>query len=451
MKITFISGDMTGRSFEYSDCNITIGREPDNTLCLETGGVSRYHALISYLDNSWSISDLNSTNGVKINSVLQASSKLTNGDVVTIGEHSFTISDIVSSGKVVTPVVTIPGEQNSAETVAEDTSILDKFKAPLFSPDADGEKSDDPKPEQTNKKRIFSNRLYYTVIACIAIMGITTAVKVFSNKNGSVSEKSGAGDEQLETIIFERVRYYDNNVFRFTMTLDGRKAVFVIDDVATNRHSKEIVIDDPAGADTLRSQILETGIMTEKQSFQPGSPNVSTKITLISDRNCVDYKIEGEALPKDLDDIASAIDEFAESCGMITVSRTSEEIMQIAAENFHKAEDLFNNSEAAEENLRDAILRYKIAVRYLSQYSPPPPMATKAMRQLIRAEEIRKRKLDELKLAENRCLDTNQLDELRNVYLKMIKLSDTGTRAFDRTKRKLFKLDRALSRGRNRR
>ena len=78
-------------------------------------------------------------------------------------------------------------------------------------------------------------------------------------------------------------------------------------------------------------------------------------------------------------------------------------------------------------------------------------MATKAMRQLIRAEEIRKRKLDELKLAENRCLDTNQLDELRNVYLKMIKLSDTGTRAFDRTKRKLFKLDRALSRGRNRR
>ena len=73
-------------------------------------------------------------------------------------------------------------------------------------------------------------------------------------------------------------------------------------------------------------------------------------------------------------------------------------------------------------------------------------MAAKAKRQLIRAEELRQKLLQELKLEETRCLDSNQLDELRTVYRRMMMLSDPGTKSFDRTKRKLFKLDRALSR-----
>ena len=425
MKMTFTSGEHAGKSFEYSSDTITIGREPGNEMCLETGGVSRYHALISCASGIWSISDLNSTNGIKINGTLQKTSKLEENDSVTIGEHTFTVSDL-----------------GYAET------DLGQFQGSIFSADNNNskEKSSDDK-SSAPRRRIFSNRLYYTIIACLAVMGITTAVKMFSNAPAGNSSASGAGksDEELELVVFERVKYFDANVFRFTMTLDSKKAVFTIDDAATERHSKEITVNDPVGADLLRNQILSSGIMTRKLETQPGSRDVYTKLVLVSDRGAVEYRLDGEALPHILNDIANSIDEFAENCGMITVSRTSEEIMQIASENFHKAEDLFSNFESSPENLRNAISKYKIAVRYLSQYSPPPPMASKAMKQLIRAEEVRKKLLSELKLAETRCLDSSQLDELKSVYRRMLALTDPGTRAFDRTKRKLFKLDRALS------
>ena len=426
MKLTFTSGEHAGRSEEYASTAITIGREPDNVLVLETGGVSRYHALMSSTSGNWSISDLNSTNGIKINGVRKKTSKLNEGDTVTVGEHVFVVSQIADSPAA--------------------SDVLDKFKTPLFNAQ-NNESSDKNKPAASNKgKKLFSNRLYYTVLACLAVMGITTAVKMFSNSSDKRDNGTASSEDQLETIIFERVKYFNANVFRFSMKLNGDQAVFTVDDAATERHSKEISMTAPPGIDLLKNQIISTGILNKAPDIQPGSRDTYTRVVLISGRKCVDYRIDGEALPSSLADICSAIDEFAENCGMITVSRTSEEIMQIAADNFNKAEDLFSNFESSPENLRDAIARYKTADRYLSQYSPPPPMAAKAKQQLIRAEELRNRLLQELKLAETRCLDSNQLDELRGIYRKMMMLSDPGTKSFDRTKRKLFKLDRALSR-----
>lgn len=425
MIITFSKGEHEGKRFEYSSSTVTIGREEDNILCLETGGVSRYHALISCASGNWNISDLNSTNGIKVNGTKTQTSKITDGDIITIGEHSFIVSGLTEE--------------------APEENVLEKFQTPLFASSDSGTKEKKEVPDKTKGKKIFSNRLYYTILACVAIIVITTAVKLFSNSGTKADSKSISKEEQIETIIFERVKYFNANIFRFSMKLNGTKAVFTIDDAATERHSKEITIDAPDGIELLKTQILASGIMNKKPNIQPGSRDTYTRIVLISDRNCVDYPIYGEALPDSLADIYSAIDEFAENCGMITVSRTSEEIMQIATDNFTKAEDLFSNFEASPENLRDAIAKYKIAERYLSQYSPPPPMAAKAKKQLARAEQLRNKLFEELKLEETRCLDSNQLDELRGVYKKMMMLCDPATKSFDRIKRKLFKLDRALS------
>ncbi|MBE6387558.1 MAG: FHA domain-containing protein [Lentisphaerae bacterium] len=432
MKITFSSGELAGKTSVFSESSITIGREPDNILCLETGGVSRYHAVINCVSGVWSISDLGSTNGVKINGIPVTAENLNENDCVTIGEHSFTVSELQSD--------------------AENGILLERFKTPLFSIKKDERKDGDAPTETAGKKRIFSNRLYYTIIACLAVMGITAAVKMFSSPDSS--EKNSAAsraDEQLETIVFERVKYFEANIFRFAMTLDGNKASFTIDDAATERHSKIITKNDPPGADLLKSQLLSSGLMDKKSDIQPGKRNSYTRLVLISNKRCVEYRIENDNLPPDIADASSAVDEFAESCGMITVSRTSEEVMQIAADNFEKAEELFANFQSAPENLRDAIAKYKVTVTYLSQYSPAPPMAARAMRQLIKAEEVRSKLLKELRLEETRYLDSNQLEALRDVYSKMLKYTDPGTKSYDRTKRKLFKLDSALSKMGNRR
>ena len=426
MKITFYSGPNAGKTMEFDQDQITIGREHDNTLALETDGVSRYHAVITSNNGNWTITDLGSTNGVKINGKATDNGPIKDDDVLTVGENSFKVT--LLSGKA-------PQEED----------VLNKFKAPLFDRKAE-KNSQNSEKEGKQGKRLFSNRLYYTIIACLAVMGITTAVKMFSNApEKSAQSAENASAEQLQYIIFERVKYSDSNVFRFSMTLDEKNAVFTIDDAATERHSKPMLITDPQGADQLRTQILDTGIMQKKLALQPGNNNSLTRIVLVSSHNSVEYRIEGEGMPEALSDIISAIDEFAENCGMMTVSRTSEEIQQIASEKYHKAEDLFANFESDPENLREAISAYRIAVNYLSQYSPRPPMADKAAKQLAKAEAIREKLMKELRFEATRCLESEQLYELRAIYRKMMLLSDRGSKSYDRARRRLFKLDRALS------
>ena len=263
MKVTFLKGENAGMTFEYSQTGITIGRDPDNVICLETGRVSRYHAIISCISGTWTISDLNSTNGIKVNSIKIASSVLKNGDQVTVGEHVFSISDI----------------ENSKSEEQED--VLKKFKAPLFSQPAKENKPVGNKEDKPAGKRLFSNRLYYTIVACIAVMGITTAVKIFSNSPAPKNLSDTAdNDEQIEIIIFERVKYSDNNVFRFSMSSKGEETVFTIDDAATMRHSKPIVFKNPPGLELLKNQINNTGIFKNKLEIPLNINIISYSLTI---------------------------------------------------------------------------------------------------------------------------------------------------------------------------
>ncbi|HNZ65828.1 MAG TPA: FHA domain-containing protein [Planctomycetota bacterium] len=66
--------------------SFTIGRKKDNDLFLKSRQVSAKHAEISYKDNQWWITDLNSRNGVMLNKQKITSSPLTNNDILQIGD-----------------------------------------------------------------------------------------------------------------------------------------------------------------------------------------------------------------------------------------------------------------------------------------------------------------------------------------------------------------------------
>jgi predicted nucleic acid-binding Zn-ribbon protein len=66
-----------------------IGRGPDNEIVLDTKHVSRYHAVLLAGPVHTSIEDLNSTNGVFVNSKRVARQVLKDGDRVTIGRTQY--------------------------------------------------------------------------------------------------------------------------------------------------------------------------------------------------------------------------------------------------------------------------------------------------------------------------------------------------------------------------
>jgi type II secretory pathway predicted ATPase ExeA len=61
-----------------------IGRGPDNDLVIQEKEVSRHHALIDRVDGNYIITDLDSSNGILVNSRRCDSATLKSGDVVTI-------------------------------------------------------------------------------------------------------------------------------------------------------------------------------------------------------------------------------------------------------------------------------------------------------------------------------------------------------------------------------
>ncbi len=67
----------------------TIGRTPDNDLCIDADFISRHHAVVLVSAGGAVIEDLNSTNGVFVNGTKIARRQLSEGDLVTIGKTGF--------------------------------------------------------------------------------------------------------------------------------------------------------------------------------------------------------------------------------------------------------------------------------------------------------------------------------------------------------------------------
>lgn len=83
-KATQASFAMTGR--------LIIGRGSDSDLQLKDNFLSRHHALLEPVQDGWQISDLNSTNGIKINGTrINAPVLLKPGDEITLGTIHLTL------------------------------------------------------------------------------------------------------------------------------------------------------------------------------------------------------------------------------------------------------------------------------------------------------------------------------------------------------------------------
>ena len=73
------------RTVPLSSDTVTIGRLADCDVVLKDKGASRKHAQLKRRDGSWTLTDLGSTNGTRLNGQTVQSRELSDGDTITIG------------------------------------------------------------------------------------------------------------------------------------------------------------------------------------------------------------------------------------------------------------------------------------------------------------------------------------------------------------------------------
>ena len=470
MKITFINGREAGRTFEFVLPQITVGREDANDLRIPTEGVSRYHARFKQeLPGGWSIEDQGSTNGVKVNGErISGTYFLAENDRIEIGEQILTVSDL--SGEppriVFNPVNTdspviaagpAPGtavvrEEPAPEvrTAETDDSLLESLKkGSLFSPENNHAKEKkEPQAVGVSKKRGMSPMLFYTIIICLVIVALTSCIRIFSNGGKSVKAERAA-EEPPMFLVFEKLAVQRDNVFRFSLKLEGNKAFFTIDDIRSCRHPEPLVVENPAGLDVLRGRINASGIWRmSTPAAAPDGSGLRRRLGIMIGTQVKDIVINGHRAAPEFEDVESAIYEFAEGCGMQTVSLSGEEIMRMAKESYNKAEDLYANRESDGGNLRDAISRYRVVVNYLSQFTPPPALLKEAKTRLNEAEKLRAAKLEELEFQRVRFQNVRDFDALRRVFMKTMELTEPESKEYNVARKRLYVLSEYLKKRR---
>jgi type II secretory pathway predicted ATPase ExeA len=85
--LTLVKDNQAIGDYDLQESSYIIGRADDCGIHINSKYLSRHHALISRVGSDWTISDLRSTNGVRVNGKRAQVRKLDNGDVIAIGVH----------------------------------------------------------------------------------------------------------------------------------------------------------------------------------------------------------------------------------------------------------------------------------------------------------------------------------------------------------------------------
>jgi pSer/pThr/pTyr-binding forkhead associated (FHA) protein len=88
-----------GDSIPLSHETLVLGRRDSCDIRLAFPNISGMHCELTFKEGYWSIKDLNSTNGIKVNGLRVLSKLLHPGDEVTIGKRKFTIQYEMPAGR----------------------------------------------------------------------------------------------------------------------------------------------------------------------------------------------------------------------------------------------------------------------------------------------------------------------------------------------------------------
>ncbi|MDD3885915.1 MAG: FHA domain-containing protein [Victivallaceae bacterium] len=462
MKIFFVNGIRAGEEIELAVPEITIGREEDNLLRIPVAGVSRYHAKLKRGDDGvWSVVDLGSTNGVKINSRrIKADQALTEGDLVEIGDQMIRFTGLddappqvifatVGSGESEPPTTAKVVKAPDAPPVSG-SEVIAKLRsgAELFSlhTSAAAEKI---AQKVTPSKKSVDNRLRRNLVfGAILFFGVVAIVIFFLRVLPLFQQKPQAVKREIPFALFyEKENVRPDNVFRFSVRVENGEAEFTIDDISSQRHYVKKVKADATSLAILRSRIEDSGAWKLGNSGTARTGVAITRRFMAAEpERAFDFVKSGDMLPEELKTVELAIDSFTENFGLQTISLTPEELLTMAANHYEKAAELFANSGVANDNLRNAIKGAELARNALEQFSPPPPLFRRADELYKEAVEQRERKLAELALDWSSCSSKRDYQGLRQVLLRQMDLFDLDSKEYDFTRQKLFKLDQYLRR-----
>ncbi len=116
------TGKLKGQQVEIQKEKITIGRAPDNTIAIDDPASSAWHCSIMRDGQKYSLIDLNSTNGTKLNDEPVTNALLKPKDIIKIGSIELLFDG--DNVETPSPSSTQPTSLSAFETKKESKGVL---------------------------------------------------------------------------------------------------------------------------------------------------------------------------------------------------------------------------------------------------------------------------------------------------------------------------------------
>lgn len=328
MKLSFTNGPRKGEEMTLQPPGVCIGRESDNDIQLLVAGVSRYHAKISFDGFRWSITDLGSTNGTKVNGrKITEETPLSPGDQLLLGDQALQFGEKSASSSSASPSAEPAADLRRSDNSNADTRDADSLTdgarpaASVPAEKADSGKNSSPRsgtnsasssnPLRTEETKAPSKgaekelKSGFAKAAAGNLFGKKSSAANASAEEGDGREKkskhlpfffpilviscaviilflfvvtnSGSGTASVPAdtkkkvlpdfvIDYERQKVDPDNVFRFAFTLENGTAKFVLDDLKFGRRfEKKFENVNPRFLKDLEDSVRETDFLKLKQ------------------------------------------------------------------------------------------------------------------------------------------------------------------------------------------
>ncbi len=168
-KITILSEQHRGKTFELTKDMYTVGRIDERDICIADPTISTYHGSFVKSGNTYILKDNNSTNGSRVNNEPIVEKLLKNSDIIQLGdvEMLYDCEDEKSVGDKTSNITGI----NLAVSPTSSSSVK---KLDPISPYGEKNKGDNKKSQKIIF--VFLGLLVLVVLALLAFLGF----KLFS-------------------------------------------------------------------------------------------------------------------------------------------------------------------------------------------------------------------------------------------------------------------------------
>ena len=132
--ITGVSEEVKGQQFEITDEGLTIGRVDENKVVIQNDTVSSRHCMIARRDRQFTLLDLDSTNGTRVNSQDIREQNLQPKDIIQVGSVEFVFDagedEVDPVQEEVKTVLTEVHEETGSAAPPESFDSISPFGAP---------------------------------------------------------------------------------------------------------------------------------------------------------------------------------------------------------------------------------------------------------------------------------------------------------------------------------